>query len=58
MAIGAIIGGLIGRNAAAGDRGAAMDAMRQAVADIEAVGVPTEVAKEIVLNKYQDEGLS
>lgn len=51
-----IIGGLIGNASAAGDRKRAMDIFQQNVRDLEAIGVPSVEAQQLMLEKYRSEG--
>lgn len=56
-AAGPLIGGILGGNAASGDRNAAAGAMAAAVAAIDAIGAPPDLSKRILLEKFQQAGL-
>jgi len=52
-----IIGGLLGELFGAGDRQLAEEAMKEAFAEIDKVGAPPDVAREILLEKFNQVGL-
>lgn len=51
------IGGLLGNMFSAGDRDAAMQAYQQALAEINAVGAPPDLAREIILQRFEQVGV-
>lgn len=56
-AIGGIVGGIAGFFGGKSEKEKAEELMREAYAEIEAVGAPPELAREIILNKLQSEGM-
>jgi hypothetical protein len=52
-----IIGGLIGNQAAKGDRAAANKAMKQALDQLTAIGAPPDMSKALILQEFQRAGL-
>lgn len=52
-----ILGGVIGNMASAGDRERAQDAYQRALAEIESIGAPPDLAKEIFFNNFQQVGV-
>lgn len=56
-ALGGIIGGILGNNAAKSDRSNAKDAMKQAAAIYDQIGLPPDVSKELILKEFQRVGM-
>lgn len=56
-AVGAVIGGIAGFFGGRSEKKKAEELMKQAYAEIEAIGAPPELAREIILNKLQSEGM-
>ena len=52
-----IVGGLIGNVMGAGDRKAQKKAMKQALAELESVGLPPDLSKEIIFQQFQQVGI-
>jgi hypothetical protein len=52
-----ILGGVIGNMASSGDRERAQDAYQRALAEIESIGAPPDLAKEIFLKNFQQVGV-
>ena len=52
-----ILGGVIGNMASSGDRRRAQEAYQRALAEIESIGAPPDLAKEIFLNNFQQVGV-
>jgi hypothetical protein len=52
-----IIGGIVGNIASAGDRQRARDAYERALAEIEAIGAPPDLAREIILQRFEQVGV-
>jgi len=55
--IAPIAGGVIGSMASAGDRELAEEAMKKALAEIEAIGAPPDLAREILVENITQAGL-
>lgn len=53
----AIIGGVMGMMTSASDRNAAQAAMQSAVAQINAIGAPPDLAQQIILQHFQQAGI-
>jgi len=51
-----IIGGIIGNLAGGSDRNAANNAYNQAISELMAIGMPPNLAKEVVLKEFQSAG--
>lgn len=56
-ALGGIIGGFLGGNAAKSDRSNAKDAMKQAAAIYDQIGLPPDLSKELILKEFERAGL-
>lgn len=56
-AVGAVIGGIAGFFGGRSEKKKAEELMQKAYAEIEAVGAPPELAREIILDKFQQEGM-
>jgi len=54
---GPVVGGIIGNMAASEDREAAMQAAKEAMAIIDAVGAPPDLSKEILIEKFKQVGI-
>lgn len=54
---GPILGGVLGGLFSGGARKKAEEQMRKALEEIEAVGAPPDLSREIILNKFQEAGL-
>jgi hypothetical protein len=52
-----IVGGLVGNVMAQGDRRKAQQAMKQAMAELEKVGVPPDLSAQIILKEFQQVGV-
>lgn len=52
-----VVGGIIGRIASRGDRRKAEQAMQDAIAEIEKLGVPPELYKDFILDKFNSVGI-
>lgn len=52
-----IVGGLIGNIMSQGDRNKAKSAMKQAMAELEAVGFPPDMSKEIIFKEFEQVGI-
>lgn len=61
LAVGAaaapIVGGLVGNLMGQGDRNKAKAAMKQAMAELEAVGYPPDLSKEIIFKQFEQVGI-
>ena len=51
------IGGVLGNIFSSGDRNAAMDAYQQALAEINAIGAPPDLARQIILQRFEQVGV-
>lgn len=52
-----IIGGIVGNIASSGDRQRAREAYQTALAEIEAIGAPPDLAREIILQRFEQVGV-
>ncbi len=52
-----IIGGIVGNIMGAGDRKKARNAMKQAYAELEAIGFPPDLSKEVILKEFERAGI-
>jgi hypothetical protein len=52
-----IVGGIIGNIMSSGDRQRAREAFQRALAEIEAVGAPPDLAREIILQRFEQVGV-
>lgn len=52
-----IVGGLVGNVMSQGDRNKARSAMKQAMAELEAVGYPPDLSKEIIYKQFEQVGI-
>jgi hypothetical protein len=52
-----VVGGIIGNITSSGDRAAAEQAMRDALAEINAIGAPPDLAREILLQRFEQVGV-
>jgi hypothetical protein len=57
MVAGPIVGGLVGNVMSQGDRSAQKKAMKQALAELESVGLPPDLSKEIIYQQFQQAGV-
>jgi hypothetical protein len=53
-----VIGGLIGNLAGAGDRNRANAQIKQAIADLQAAGMPPDMSLPLILQKFEEVGIS
>jgi hypothetical protein len=54
---GPIIGGLVGNVMSQGDRRAQKNAMKKALKELESVGLPPDLSKEIIFKEFQRQGI-
>ena len=52
-----IVGGLLGNVMSQGDRNKAKQAMKQAMAELQAVGFPPDMSKEIIFKEFESAGI-
>lgn len=52
-----VVAGIIGNMMASGDRGAASNAYNQAVSELLAIGMPPDLAREVVMQQFQSAGV-
>jgi hypothetical protein len=52
-----IVGGIIGNIMSSGDRQRAREAFQRALAEIDAIGAPPDLAREIILQQFQQVGV-
>lgn len=57
MVAGPIVGGLVGNLMSQKDRSAQKKAMKQALAELQAVGYPPDLSKEIIYQQFQQVGI-
>lgn len=56
-AIGGIVGGIIGGDKASGDRSKGQGYAEQAFNELLAIGLPPDLSKEIIMQKFQEAGI-
>jgi hypothetical protein len=56
-ALGNVVGGILGNNAAKADRKNAKAAMKQAAAVYDQIGLPPDVSKELILKEFRQIGI-
>lgn len=54
---GPILGGILGNNAASGDRARAQAVSQEAIDIIDSIGAPPDLAKKIIFQKFQEAGI-
>lgn len=54
--IGSIIGGLVGNSRASGDQQAANEAAMAAYKQLQSIGLPPDMARQVILEKYKSAG--
>jgi hypothetical protein len=57
MVAGPIVGGLVGNVMSQGDRSSQKKAMKRALAELESVGLPPDLSKEIIYQQFQKVGI-